>query len=160
METAETVVKDALQELLVQASEAPIEASEAQTAIRYMNRMMFEFDAQGITLGYTKVDNLGDPVTIPDGAYNGVVYNLAIRLASQYGAQVTASLTFAADSGIDAMRRIAVEVLPTQYPSTLPIGSGNEWDSETWPKFYPGEDESILNETDNYIQTESNTGDL
>ncbi len=40
METANTVIVDALQQILVQASEASISADEAQTAIRYMNRYM------------------------------------------------------------------------------------------------------------------------
>ena len=40
MENADTVIRDALQQILVQASEAAISADEARTAIRFMNRYM------------------------------------------------------------------------------------------------------------------------
>ena len=55
METASTVIKDALQEILVQAQEQPIQAVDSSTAIRYMNRFMANLDAKGISLGYTVV---------------------------------------------------------------------------------------------------------
>ena len=67
-ETAAEVTKDILQELLVQGAEQPLTADETQTVIRYMNRYMTQLAAMGTNLGYTKVTNLGDPITIPDGA--------------------------------------------------------------------------------------------
>ena len=60
METADAIVTDALQELIIQASEASINPDEAQTAIRYLNRMMARLAARGINLGYTNVSSLGD----------------------------------------------------------------------------------------------------
>ena len=79
METAESIVNDALQEILVQASEAPIQTVDFNTAVRYMNRFMFALDAKGISLGYTKVSKASDLITIPDGALEGLVFNLAVR---------------------------------------------------------------------------------
>ena len=40
METAQQVINDALQEILVQASEQPIQTVDFQTARRYLNSMM------------------------------------------------------------------------------------------------------------------------
>ena len=40
METAESIISDALQEILVQASEQDIEPVDFQTSRRYLNRMM------------------------------------------------------------------------------------------------------------------------
>ena len=157
METANTIIVDALQELLIQASEAPIEADEAQTAIRYLNRMMAEFDAEGISLGYTNVSNLSDSITVPDGAVGGIVTNLAIRLASQYDKQVSASLAASAQAGKEAMTNIAVTILETSYPSTLPIGSGNQGDSAFTDPFYADEESMVANETGGYISIESST---
>ena len=84
METANSVILDALQLLIVQADEAPIEPSVAQTAIRHLNRMMYRFDAEGISLGFNVIENLGDTVTVPIGALDGMVYNLAIAMAPHF----------------------------------------------------------------------------
>ena len=62
------IIEDALGELVVQTSEEELEASEIQVAIRYMNRFMFQLYANGISLGFTKVSNVADTVTIADGA--------------------------------------------------------------------------------------------
>ena len=156
-ETANTVIVDALQELLIQASEAPIEADEAQTAIRYLNRMMARFDAQGVSLGYTTVSNLGDEVTVPDGAYDGVVKNLALSLAKQYGATPSADLVAEARDAFDAMQMLSLTIYETRYGPTLPIGSGNEGDAVLSDHFYPDDQDAIYNETNNYIATEEDT---
>ena len=88
-ETAGDIIKDALQEILVQGAEAPFEADETQGAIRYLNRMMARFAVDGINLGYTTVTSVGDLITVPDGAIDGMVKNLAVSLFPQYAAPGT-----------------------------------------------------------------------
>ena len=157
-ETAQEVIEAALQEILVQASEAPIEASDAQVAIKYLNRMMAKYDALGISLGYTAVTSLSDDVTIPDGAVEGVVKNLALALFPQYnapGAVPSAMLVMDAKDGLDAMRSLSISIGPMLYPDTLPIGSGNEWTEDE--HFYTDSEEPILSEVGGFISVESDT---
>ena len=157
-ETVGEVIGSALQEILVQASEAPIDAADAQTAIKYLNRLMTRWDAQGLSLGYSIVSSLSDYVTIPDGAIDGVVKNLAISLHSQYsspGTPIPVSLIQEAREGLDAIRDITVDVGPSLYPDTLPVGSGNE-DVDTYV-FYTDPDDPILSETGGFIATEEDT---
>tara|TARA_R110002096_G_scaffold315227_2_gene509442 strand:+ start:4196 stop:4672 length:477 start_codon:yes stop_codon:yes gene_type:complete len=156
-ETAADIVLDSLVELVVQASEQDIEAAESKGAIRYMNRFMFMLDAQGISLGYTEVSNLGDIVTIPAGAMMGLVKNLAIMLAPQYDVPVSADLAMAARDAMDAMRKLGSEMIPSQMPCTLPVGSGNEWQGNPDSHFYLCDDEGILTETSRNILLEENT---
>tara|TARA_R110002153_G_C13303360_1_gene495848 strand:+ start:174 stop:1004 length:831 start_codon:yes stop_codon:yes gene_type:complete len=138
METAADVIKSALQELLVQASESPLEPSEYQDGIKYLNRMMAGYSVKGINLGYTKVTNIADPITVDDGALEGIVFNLALKLAPQYGAQVPQMLYENAKDGRKAMLRLSVNVKPSQYPDTLPMGSGNQNGSYYYQdNFYP-----------------------
>ena len=130
-ETADTIIKDALQEIsIAQESEASFEPEETQDAIRYLNRMMSSFAARGITLGYTQVSSLGDEITVPDGALEGMVKNLAVRLFNQYsvpGTPVPALLLQEARQGRDDMRAVAIDSIgPALFPGTMPIGSGNE----------------------------------
>lgn len=157
METAETLIKDALQEILVQAAEAPLGADDFQTGARYLNRMMFAFDSDGIDLGYTEVLTLADPITVPEGAIEGMIANLAVRLARQYMKPISADLAARAAEGERTMTRISVEVGPTLYPGTLPIGSGNEWDTNFGDVFYRDPAEPILEEQGGFISVESET---
>lgn len=160
-ETANSVIEDALTEIVVQGAEAPIEASEAQGAIRYLNRMMAALDAKGVQLGYTEVSNLADPITVPLGAVEGMVFVLAFKLWNQYsdGAQVPIDLASKAADGLETMRILGVPIGASEYPSTLPIGSGNEWEGSRTSHFYPDLQDDILAETTGSIALETDTAE-
>jgi len=154
---ADKAVKAALQELVVRGVEAPIEADEAQDAVLYMNLMMAQFAADGIALGYTSVTDLGDEITIPDGALLPMIKNLAVSLATQFGVPVPNDLFLAARAGLNTMRNITVKVIPSRFPSTLPLGSGNEHDNFTDRHFYPDQQSQILTEQSGTILLEEGT---
>jgi len=156
METAQEVINDSLQEMLVQASEQPIEAVDFQTARRYLNRMMALTPYNG--LGFTNITNPDDLMTVPDGALMGIVKNLTIYLLSTFDMPATAELMATAKEGLQEIRRIAVTVQPTAFPCTLPIGSGNEQDNTfNTQHFYPCPDDELLTEREGAILLESNT---
>ena len=160
MHTAGEVIVDALQNLIIQASESDINADEAQTAIRFMNDYMASIDAYpGINIGYTVVSNLVDPVTIPEGAIRGLKANLAIALAPQYDVPLTQELLIASQAGQKAMLAISFKIRRTQFGSTLPRGSGNDTrtNGRTSP-FYPGIADNINTEDNRNIDLETNTG--
>ena len=157
MATASQVIKAALQRILVQDSEAPLVASEYQDAIFAMNNWMLDLDAMGVKLGYTEVTNIGDEVTIPPGALRGLIANLAIEVAPDYDAQPTQALVSAALGGLKAMRKLGVRMTQSRFPSTLPIGGGNETDGYRTTHFYLELEEKILAETTGSIGLESGT---
>jgi hypothetical protein len=156
METAESVINVALQEILVQASEQSLEAVDFQTGRRYLNRMMAITPFSG--MGYTTVTNPNDLITIPDAAIEGVIFNLAKRLLVTYDMPLTAELLQNAKDGLAEIRRITVKVQPTAHPCTLPIGSGNEQENTfNNQHFYACPDDEILTEQDGVILLESGT---
>jgi len=159
-ETAQTVVNDILEDLLVQASESRIEPADAQATIRAMNRYMARISSRGINLGYTKVSKLDDPITIPEGAIDGLIANVALRLWPKYRTgDPSGILVQNAIAGLEAMIEIAISIEPAVYPETLPKGSGNTGYS-TVPAyaFYPGvEDEDILTEANGAVGLEEGT---
>ena len=55
MATVAQVAKASLQRILVQASEADLEADEYQDYMFALNNWMLSLDAQGISLGFTEV---------------------------------------------------------------------------------------------------------
>jgi hypothetical protein len=138
-ETASDVVKDALFELTTQAQEEEIPAIELETGIRYLNRMMAALDATGIKLGYTRVDAPNDVLTVPAGAVEAIVFNLAKRLATSFDIAISPALDMNARTGMRTLRIIGVKPNKIAYPSTLPIGSGNEDGSGSISdqQFYP-----------------------
>lgn len=157
-ETAADIIQDALQDIVVQGSEAPLEASETQAAIRYMNRYMARLSAGGVNLGYTKVSNLGDPITIPDGALDGLRANLSPLLAPMFDVRVSPELMKAARDGERVMYSLGVQLRELAYPSRLPIGSGNEnFGFSENQHFYPDRQNEIRTEDGQNIIAESDT---
>lgn len=156
METAESLINDALQEILVQASEQSLQPADFQTGRRYLNRMMAMVPFSG--MGYTIVTDPSDPITVPDGAINGIMFNLAEALLTTYDVLLTASLSKSAANGLKEIRRITVTIQQTKMPCTLPIGSGNEGD-DTFNNthFYACPDDELLTEQGGSILLESNT---
>jgi len=149
------VVTDALEEIITLADEAPIEPTDARSAIRALNDMMNEWAARGIALGYTNVSDMGDNITVALGAISGIKAHLAIRLAPRFDAIVTADLKQKAREGMKAILALAIDTAESAFPSTLPRGSGNAGLYED--KFYSDGQSEILTETGGNIALEDDT---
>ena len=161
MATVAQVAKASLQKILVQATEAPIEASELQDFIFGMNNYMLDLDASGIQLGYTAVSDGGDDVTVPTGALRGVIYNMAIEMAPEFDGEVTAAVAKIANDSMNTLRLLGQTIGESAFPSTLPIGSGNEGcQSRLSRRFYPDQEAEILAETTGSIALEINTNEV
>jgi hypothetical protein len=157
MATVAQVAKASLQRILVQASEASLEADEYQDFIFALNNYMLELDSSGVSLGYTEVANLGDEVTVPLGALRGIIANMAIEVAPDYGGEISQGLMLAASEGMKTMRKLGQYMPATEYPSTLPIGSGNGGTLDRTSNFYADLESTILAETTGSIGLESGT---
>jgi|TARA_R110000772_G_scaffold9003_5_gene29625 hypothetical protein len=158
MATVAQLAKSALQRIIVQASEAPLEPDEYADFIFTMNAWFAELDGQGIALGYTVVTDIGDEVTIPAAALRGAIANLAIEVAPDYNGIVTPGLAKAARDGFNTIRLVGQSMGRSRFPSTLPIGSGNEGSLYGYSgTFYPDAEKEILAETTGSISLEINT---
>lgn len=138
MTTVLEIVTDALEDLVEQAAESPIEAPDAAGAIRYLNDLMADLEANGIDLDYTVVSNLGETVTVVAGAMRGIKALLALDLCSKYDVPVSDALSRRAGSGYKTLVNLAVSVSESNFPDTLPVGSGNY--STTSETFFPEQD--------------------
>lgn len=137
MATVSQVAKASLQRILVQDSEASLDPSEYQDYIFALNNFMESLAADGLDLGWTTVSNLADTVTVPDGALRGIIDNVAIEVAPDYNGFVSQSLTFNASAGMKVLEKLGTTIIATEYPTTLPIGSGNESQYFQEDHFYP-----------------------
>ena len=154
METAESVINDALQEILVQASEQALQAVDFQTGRRYLNRMMATSPYN--LLGFTVITSPSDNVTVVDEAIEGIVFNLAKRLLTSYDMSLTTELNMSAKDGLKSIRRITTNIQPTQFSSTLPIGSGNDLINPV-SDYFPPSPAELLTEGDGVMILESDT---
>lgn len=160
MEIASTVIKDILQECTVQASEQAVQAVDSNAVIRYMNRYMASITTKGINLGYTVVKNPTDPITVPDAALEGIVFNVAKRIINSYDIPLKPELDMSARDGYKAMLKLSNKIAKTKQLCTLPIGSGNESDSQyLTDHFYPCEDDLVATELGGSIQLENGTNE-
>lgn len=157
MATAAELVTQILNQINVRESEAPIQADEAQDTIFMLNSYMLAQSANGIDLGYTQIHDLGDAVTVPDGALMGVIANVAIMMAPTFGVNVSSGLILQAKIGLDAMYKLGVSMSRSEYPTELPIGSGNESEGYDFDHFYPDQQSTILTESGGSIGLEDET---
>ena len=140
--TASKVIEAALKRILVQGAGADFEPDEYADGIDSLNDFMASLETRGIVLGYTPVNDLTDLVTVERGAYRGIIANLAIDMAPEYGGKVTAPLLTQADSGMKDLYRLGVHIMPTAMPAGMPVGSGcNYYDSQ---HFYPQVTEAYM----------------
>jgi hypothetical protein len=154
MEAASNIIGDALLEILAIPSEVSIEAYEAQAGIFYLNALMDDLATNGINLGYTCVKDLGDAITVADGALEPIVKNLAIELSPAFKGTVTSQDLFnqAAD-GLDVLRQISFEQPgPSPYSTNLPTGSGNNELRDD--RYYQSDSEPLLTELGGNIAPE------
>jgi len=123
--TAGDAARRALRLILVEGADSSMEPDEYADALDMMNGYMLGLEAQGVRLGYTRVCNVSDIVTIPEGAMRGMIANLAIDMAPMYGGKITAALIKQAGEGEKTLLRLGVHVGSSRYPDSLPMGVAN-----------------------------------
>ena len=114
-----------------------LQPEQLQSALRRLDSMMMEWNAQGIRLGYPiasspQDSDLDTETNTPDSAWEAVITNLAIRIAPGYGKAVSPDTKVSAKGAYNILLQRATYPLEQQLPSTMPIGQGNKpwrWDN-------------------------------
>jgi hypothetical protein len=120
------LIGDALRELNVISEIETPSAEQGSHALRKLNQMMAEWEEAGVRLEYFAQTVMGDDCPIPAYAEGGVTAQLATRLASTYGAEVSIALANSATTGYATILRTAMNAaLPVSLMVTRPRGSGD-----------------------------------
>ena len=112
-----------------------------------------------LDLGYIQPTNYGE--SDPDD-FSGLSVQtagpfkklLALELVDYFGKAIPISLQTNANKGMRALEHLLVNVMPTQNPGTLPMGSGNDYDYRG-DRFYPepiSDDGAIYKNTSDVFQ--------
>ncbi len=134
MKTALDIINRAASKIGVKRAGSPLEDDEITDAISELNNMMLELDASGTKLGYTVVSDSSDEITTPDWSYGAIEGQLAIRLAPEYEVSISQELAAQASASWNTVLKRTVSIGHVQFPSTLPIGSGNQY--YYWQRFF------------------------
>lgn len=142
-ETARDVIIDALDDISVHMDEGTLGASDARTGLKGINRIMATLLANGVDLGFTKLEHISDSITIPEGAVDALVSLLAYRLWPKYRTpQPSIEVLSNARSGTKQLYRMGVTVTASEYSGNLPTGSGNSQPGDTYDTFYTDSDDT------------------
>lgn len=127
MSTNLQVITDALRGLnVIDETETP-SAEQGVHCLRQMNQMLAQWkEVDGIDLGYFEQSSTAATCPIPAWAEMGVAGKLALRVASDYGAEVSMGTAAKADDGYSAILRVLInQKLEGADMSHLPQGTGH-----------------------------------
>lgn len=125
MATVTEIVSAAVRLLEVKTAESAITPVEVEDGLEALNDMMNEWNVDGINVGYETLDDADDELFVTLGSLGAIKANLAVYIAPEYGRVVTDELFDRAKRSKRSLRA-SIPLNASQYPDSLPIGSGNE----------------------------------
>lgn len=140
MATALDIINGALNHIGVKSSENDISDADAADSLIALNDMGEEIE-EVLQIGFKSVLLLADEVTIPRSAVGPFKALLAIKLLPAYGKEITAAIASLATSANTSLINASVHIGAIDYPSTLPLGSGNRSNGIN-EQFFPQKDSS------------------
>lgn len=108
-----------------------MQPEQEESALFRLDMMIAEWDRRGVRLGYPlptspSDSDISDSSNVPDFAVKGIVYNLALDIAADYGKTVPPTVMSAAYQAKQSLFTSAALPLSQVWPSTMPMGAGNK----------------------------------
>lgn len=152
MSTAKQVIQSAARAIGVKRQGVDLSDDELQDATDMLREMLLEWQADGIKIPFTipflPTDELGEI----DWTTSYIKLATAMRLAINYAVEPTPNLYAQYKDARRAVFGRLTELGPMQKPSTLPVGSGNQWFGSSDRRFYPNVDKvAIATGSDNTL---------
>ena len=126
MATASSFITRALQKIGVRTSETPVEAEEMQDGLDALNDMLISWEMSGIVLGFSPVADAEDEVRVPRYAHAAIKAELAVLMGPEYSKPPSQILLLEASTRKDELLNAVITIGDVEFPSTLPLGSGNQ----------------------------------
>ena len=112
------IIKRGLRSLaILQSGEEP-SAAEAEDAIDVLNAMLHAWEFDGITLNHIDLAYT-DTFPYPDNHIDPVMYNFALRYATEFGKDIPAVVISGAKDGYRNLQNYYLETPDLSMPSTL-----------------------------------------
>jgi len=123
--TSLEIIEGALKHLGVNPAESPVTAAEAQDGLDDLNDMGSEWEST-LQIGFLPAEDVNDEISLPRQAYAAFKAGLAGRIAPQYGKPIYPELAELMRETKKALDKFSLQKLTSEFPDTLPVGSGNE----------------------------------
>ena len=150
---ASELIRDAYQEIGKSAAEQPISGDMTETAIRYLNNLVFS--KNHVAMGYTEVTSGADEITSPAYTWMWMVKALAVKLCPQFGVQE--NYMQLKEDEAEAWDSVLIALVRISAPSVsgnVPVGSGNKTPGNNEADFYAETDSGILTESNQDVVVE------
>lgn len=123
------IARQALRKIGIRSDEFEADNDEIGDALIELESMVLNLDGRGIRIGYELAPDpeLIDPnvdAGIPDIYSDALIYQLAVRLAPDYGKAVSPTLATQAAGSLNTLY-MAIDTPSIQYERNMPVGSGN-----------------------------------
>ena len=99
---------------------AATDAVDSQTAIVALNALCNRWEANGLAMGWVDVSDPDDTFPAPVEAEEAITYQLALRLAAEYGVAPRGDVAAFAMESLAALRRDRLAAAPLTLASDLP----------------------------------------
>ena len=138
MATAGSFITRALQKAGILTAETQAEANEMQDGLDAFNDMLISWEMSGIVLGFIPVADKDDEVRVPRFAHAAIKAQLAVVLGPEYSKPADQVLLAEARARKNELMIAVIKIGDVEYPSTLPLGSGNQCGNyNTDRRFFP-----------------------
>ncbi|PTB28847.1 hypothetical protein C9I56_11190 [Paraburkholderia caribensis] len=142
MTTKIEIVNEAYAQLGLANYVFDLQPEEITTGIRRLDRMMAQWDAAGIRIGYNlppeaSVSNANDIINVPDWAEQAMIYGVALLIAPTIPKVPTPDLRKSAQDSYDVLLYGNYEIPQMQMPRHMPIGLGNRRNTKNQQFFAP-----------------------
>ena len=142
MTTAANLINDALQWINVSSGIMPAEPDQQSRSFKLLQRMYEILPAQNVYLQLQRPASVSADLREPSYATEALVHILGKMAAPYFQAQLGPLHEEAYQDSISMLRRKTGRIARPRYPDTLPIGSGNYCDADTF--FYVDDGPSQL----------------
>ena len=132
MSKVQDITNRALRLLSVIDPTETVDAQQSENAIFAMNAMCRRWEANGMAMGWNDVANPSDDIPSPPESEECLAYNLAVRLAPEYGIQPSAAIVALAAGSLKTMQRDRMQEMPLRQTLDVPDSfSGGRYNTIT-----------------------------
>ena len=156
--TKRQFIEAAFDEIGLAAYTFDMQPEQYQSARRRLDAMMADWYERGILLGYPlpgspQYASLEEQTLVPDRANEGIILNLAVKIAPSYGKQVLPATMTGAREALNTLFIRAARPGVMQFPQQTPAGAGNkQWGASWGPFLRPPQADDVIVEGGNEIE--------
>jgi hypothetical protein len=120
------LIDSALREINVINENGSASAEQGEQCLDKLNALMAKWRVSDADFGWWKQTDLTADAPVPDWAEEAVISALAVRVAPQYGASISAELALVARDSLKTVKREVIKLkMDNADMSHMPIGAGH-----------------------------------